>query len=100
MGYYIEVPKDLNKAQQIVDIHGGTIIPKPSSFAEVPADQALICVVGNGLFDAAGIAYDEREFEAFSAPDRSGYQRPRTWVLLGKAVVCKLCPQVKARLAH
>lgn len=106
MGYYIEVPENHGKAQQIVDIHGGTILERmPETFADIPEGQALICVVDNGPFEAAAFCYNEEEFAAFNTPDdvgpstvesnggmatfhmrseiqEAGRQRPRTWVLI------------------
>jgi hypothetical protein len=37
----------------------------------------MVCVVDNGMFAAAGYAYDEREFEVFRRPDG----RPKTWLV-------------------
>lgn len=37
----------------------------------------LICVVDNGVFAAAGYAYDEGEFEVFKRFDN----RPKTWLI-------------------
>jgi len=54
------------------------IIPCPTSFDKVPEKMALICVVNNGPFEAAGYCFDEREFECFTHPD----PRPRTWLLM------------------
>lgn len=105
MGYYIEGRTVKGKAQYIVDELGGEIVPRPALFADVPEGKALICVVDNGLFEAAGFACDEREFEAFAAEDTgpaestwsrvgdmnvlhlgngTDGQRPRTWVLMDR----------------
>lgn len=96
MGYYIEVDALHGKAQLIADgkalIRGedgwepappykAQIIPRPRSFADIPDGKALICVIGNSLFEAAGYCYDEREFEAFTDPSD---HRPREWVLMDK----------------
>ena len=89
MGYYIEVPENHNKAQQLVGIYGAQIIPRPSKFTDIPEDKALICVVSNLNFDAAGYCFNEHEFEAFKK-DVHVFQRPRTWVLMDKAKAIKL----------
>ena len=78
MGYYIEVPNNKGKAAQIVEMYGGEIIPQPDTFDKVPQGKALICVVDNGLFEAAGYCFDSREFGEFTRPDG----RPKQWVLL------------------
>lgn len=41
----------------------------------------LVCVVDNGLFDAAGYAYDANEMEAFKYPNN----RPKTWLMVPNA---------------
>jgi hypothetical protein len=82
MGFYIQVPNNKNKAQQLCDIHGGTIIEEPKTFNDIPLDKGLVCVVENGYFDAAALCYNEKEFEEFRAPDGYSVQRKRTWVLL------------------
>jgi hypothetical protein len=83
MGYYIEVPKNKNKAEQIVELFGGEIVSMPNAFSDIPEDKALIVVVDNGPFEAAGLAFNESEFKEFTAPD-SGRQRPRKFVLMDK----------------
>jgi len=40
LGYYIEVPDKHNKADQIVDLYGGKIVPCPTSFLSVPPGKA------------------------------------------------------------
>ena len=83
MGYYIEVPRDKEKAEQLVQLYDAEIVPRPSSLSEIPNGKALICVVDNGLFEAAGFCYSEREFKDFVFDDG----RPRKWLImdLGKA---------------
>lgn len=114
MGYYVQVQKPKGKAQQLVSLHHATILPqRPEAFEDVPDDKALICVVDNGPFEAAALCYDRQQFMAFTAPDeigpssferrggiptltlRSEYQargdqRPRSWVLMDKAVAHRL----------
>lgn len=83
MGYYIQTPQNLDKAEQIVHLFGGVIIPQPKSLDEVPADKALIAVVSNGAFDAAGLVYDQLEFREFTSPRDP---RPKKYVLVDKAL--------------
>ena len=87
MGYYIEVPDNHHKAEQIVRLHGGKIISRPRSFTEIPADKALIVVVDNSSFEAAGLAYSEPEFEAFTSPWDN---RPKQVVLMDWEKASKL----------
>ncbi len=87
MGYYVEVPENKGKAEQIASIHGGMVLPEPpNSYESVPSDQAIICVVNNGAFEAAAFCYSEKEFNYFKVPD----SRPRTWILMDREKACKL----------
>ncbi len=90
MGYYIEVPNNKGKAQQLVDLHGARILDKQPVFTDAKPDEAIICVLDNGPWEAAGFAYNEREFEEFAAPDMIGRQRPRTWLIMDRAKAIKL----------
>ncbi len=89
MGYYIETPTPLRKAQQLEAVYDAVIVPRPEGWGDVPKDKALICVLQNGPFDAAGLCYDEREFEAFRRP-HTGCQRTRTWLLMDRALAYSL----------
>ncbi len=78
MGYYIEVPKPFNKAAQLANLYGASVIPKPKSFGDVPEGQALICVVHNRAFEGAGFCYSPAEFSRFAFDDG----RPRDWLTM------------------
>ncbi len=68
MGYYIEAPTAKGKTEFIVNNLGGVEVPQPKSFEEIPADKALIVVLDNGPFEAAGLAFSPGEFWAFTLP--------------------------------
>lgn len=73
MGFYINTTSTgsslgYDKARALV-ADGFKSITQPESFSEVPDDKGLVCVVDNGMFQAAGYAYDEREFQAFTGID-------------------------------
>lgn len=87
MGYYIQTPNNFEKALQLVNLHGGVVVPKPASFADVPEDKALICVIQNAFFEAAGLVYSESEFQEFT---HSYDLRPKTYVLLDKSLAHRL----------
>jgi hypothetical protein len=88
MGYYIQVEQSSHgKAEQISATYDGCIIPQPESFASVPRGRALICVVNNGPFEAAGFCYDESEFRAFTEP---GDSRKKKFVLMDWDKACEL----------
>lgn len=79
MGYYIEVPNNKGKAQQLSNLYGAEILPAAPK--EMPEPHlAVICVVDNGLFEAAALCYDVQEFQVFMMPD----YRPKTWLLMDK----------------
>lgn len=88
MGYYIETPHSQRKAQQIVDLHNAKIELGP--FFDPTGDRVGICVVENGPFDAAAVAFSKEEMEAFSGNDG----RAKTWLSLPKETVIKICPKV------
>ena len=76
MGYYIN--KDLagnglpasGKARHLVN-DGAAIIDAPTEFKE-----NLVCVVDNGMFEAAAFAHSESEMKEFLTPDG----RPKIWL--------------------
>lgn len=81
MGYYINDGLGArNKAVDLIRLYRAEEIPLPMDMGVVPLGKALICVVENGLFDAAGLIYNEREFQKFAVEDTTG--RPRTWLLM------------------
>lgn len=82
MGWYINVPQNRNKAQQLIDLHSA----RRCTFEEARtalgnANIAPICVVENGYFDAAALIFSESELRSFSDPDDL---RPRTWMLMDR----------------
>ena len=86
MGYYMEVPKPTAKADQLIRLYGATPIEAPKLITDIPEGKAAVVVVENGLFDAAGYAYNQRELDAFTYP---GDPRPRTWLLIDKDKVAQ-----------
>jgi hypothetical protein len=82
MGYYIETgPALKGKAEIIAEKLNGEILhERPATYADIPEGKALIVVVDNGIFEAAGFAYSEREFQEFTSPD----YRPRRYVLIDR----------------
>lgn len=70
MGCYIN-PKDMTKEAWLYKFAKPTPGPMPITESEVP-----VCLVDNGPFTAAAVAYDPDELQVFqSASDR----RPKVW---------------------
>lgn len=91
MGFYIETPAPRGKAQWLLDNAGALEVSAPAAGRP---DSIPVVVVDNGPFEAAGIAYDEDEFKAFLRPDG----RRRTFLLVPREQVLRLCPAVKPYL--
>ncbi len=81
MGYYIQGGGAQGKTRFLVTELGGKQIPQPRSFDDIPADKALIVVVNNGPFQAAGLIFSPAEFKAFTLP--SDY-RDKEFVLVDR----------------
>lgn len=96
MGHYIQTPEPRRKADQLKNLHGAypaydhrnDRLPRPSDLGE---NEVLICVVENPQFDAAGIVFNDHEFNSFSHPDG----RRKEWLILPKNKVVELCPSAK-----
>lgn len=90
MGYYIQVENHHNKARQLEIAYGAIILdrkPTLEEFRSMPASAALIVVVDNGPFEAAGFAFDESEFLAFTQPTDA---RMKQYLVMPRQVVEKL----------
>lgn len=83
MGYYIQAPSNKGKADFIVNEYGAEIVGTDTEVPEWDKEKAIICVVDNGLFEAAGYAYSPTELTDFALPDR-GPQRPRIWLKMDR----------------
>ena len=86
MGYYIDSTKNgaLNpkgKVQDLINYENAIIVNQPINFDDY-LNYALICVVDNGPFEAAGYAFDKEEFEAFNYSKNDF--RPKTWLIMDK----------------
>jgi hypothetical protein len=80
LGYYIN-PPDMTK-EQFLATHGRPLGRETISWdnaAELP-----VCLVDNGPFTAAAIAYSPEEFQAFNRADD---YRPKQWFMVPKEVL-------------
>ena len=88
MGYYIETPGKLKgKAKAIMEEHGAhRILYAPVSLVQVGEGKAVICVVDNGMFEAAAFCYSDEELAVFAQQD----ERRKDWLIMDWAKACEL----------
>lgn len=88
MGYYLNNGKASGKVEWLVKEHDGKIVDKvEASTAFNDPSLAVVVVMDNGLFDAAGFAYDIDEFESFTSPDDI---RPKIFLVMNRELCEKL----------
>lgn len=87
MGYYIQTPHNTHKAIQLVNLYNAEILPfEVPEFKDIPEHRALICVMVNGMFDAAAYIYSEAEQKVFQQDDG----RMKTWLTMDKLLAQEL----------
>lgn len=96
MGYYIN-PKDMSKEEwlrkhAILQTNGDPGV----LFRTIRPDQHMVCMVDNGGFTAAGIAYNQGEYNAFNYPND---ERTKTWFVVQDKKLIEVCPGVERALA-
>ena len=76
MGCYVNPPNELKEdwlkreGTDISWVHPGV------KFDKYLPDRLIVCLVFNGGFTAAAVAYSQRELDEFSSPDD---MRPKIW---------------------
>lgn len=73
MGYYLN-PTDMPKELWLEQNAEGHREPFARHY-DPETDRVAVCLVDNGMFTAAGVAYNQEELRAFARPDG----RPKTW---------------------
>lgn len=77
MGRYLN-PAGMTKEQWLAENAEEVSFPPSTS----PYNgKYVVCLVNNGPFNAAALAYDDRELAAFTDP---GDRRPKKWFLVNK----------------
>jgi hypothetical protein len=88
MGFYINPPTLTKEAW--LDQNGKQLTEAPV-WKDIPFDSLPVCLVDNTMFTAAGIAYDEGEFNDFMSPDR----RRKIWFIVPKEKILEVEPSIK-----
>lgn len=87
MGCYVN-PSDMTKESWLEknanELHGG-----PPQWSRVLEGNLPVCLVHNGAFTAAAIAYSERELQDFSDPQD---RRPKRWFVAPIEALRKVSP--------
>ena len=82
VGFYIETSGVTGKVEEIVKRFNGTIVSvNEAREAVMDNTKGVVCVVTNRFFEAAGFAFDEKEFQAFTYPDDI---RPKKFIIISR----------------
>ena len=81
MGSYLEFPKPQYKAKQLIETFGMAEVISKEEALKYSKDnsKAVICVVVNPAFDAAGFVYNERECRDWQ---QAHDYRTKTWFVI------------------
>ena len=103
MGYYINPPEGTkeewleNNGLEVMGPAWALLATNfPGLMNHLEGRGVYVCLVDNGPFTAAAVAYSEAEFNAFNHP--SDY-RPKKWYVVPRRDVIGVCPDVEERLA-
>lgn len=83
MGFYIN-PQNCSKEDWLKANAVAKYLTPPQKHRD--GDNVVVCLVDNGGFTAAGVAYDQTELETFALPDG----RRKEWYMVPIAAVQKL----------
>lgn len=89
MGIYLN-PKDTSKEKWLQQHATRTFGHNAPSINEVEDNEAIVCLVDNGMFTAAAVAYSQSEIDAFQSP---GDDRPKIWLVVNKPDLMEACPE-------
>jgi len=81
MGYYIETGQVKNKAADICRDHDAAVVSAAAAAVALHQGLGVVCVINNGMFEAAAFIYNDAEFDAFN-DDMD--PRPRTWLTMDR----------------
>lgn len=92
MGYYIDPTNGQTKEEWLTE-HGIRLMGVPETIDEGGEDLLPVCLVNNGAFNAAGIAFSNAELRVFASPRDT---RPKVWYLVEKKDLFEVQPNVEA----
>lgn len=78
MGYYVNPEGKFKSGEKEKWLFAnGRAVPDGDlpAWEEISKDKAMVCLINNGVFTAAAIAFKESEYHVFLTPDG----RPRIW---------------------
>lgn len=87
MGCYVD-PEDMSKEQWLA-ANATEIAPGTEDQFTLRPGEVLVCLVDNGPFTAAGVAYSPQERRVFANPDDG---RPKRWFVASIEDVRKVSP--------
>lgn len=88
MGCYVDPPDGTDKALWLKD-NGDPLGWAPSSLSVLPNDKLPVCLIDNGLFTAAGVAFSDAELAVF---DDSSDPRPKLWFSVPRVLLREVSP--------
>ncbi len=78
MGYYINPPNETK--EEFLEREASLLSDEDMGFSLfLDNDDALVCLIDNGIFTAAGVVYNVTEFHAFTDPTDP---RPKRWYII------------------
>ena len=87
MGYYIQGPERGKGKYLEEEYHAVPCNVHEAYLAVGHVSLVPVCVVDNGAFDAAAVAYSSEEFECFSY---HGDVRPKQWYIMNRVKAYEL----------
>lgn len=96
MGLYINPPQESKEA--FLDQYGRMITYRDFINFDFTTNEVPVCLVDNGFFTAAGIAYNEREIKAFTDP--SDHRLKEFWAVPTECITEVLAGVSPAELAR
>jgi len=92
VGEYLNPPED--KLQWL--LRNATVVAEDQQqFVDPATEKVTVCLVDNGAFMAAAVAYSEHEFNDFN---READTRPKLWFVVDLDKMAEIEPRIVTRL--